>query len=660
MWSASPSDRVAATVLRGLELAVFERREDGLFRLWAGVPEWLETLLPEEADRDALDLTDVFPFLEFFLSEAEEAIATGSRAQSDIWTQHDRYNQDRHLRAMAIAADAKLLLAIQPATAEHQERTIALQASHDAQMQADRVERMRRELADLNEQLQARNEEVERATRAKSEFLAAMSHEIRTPMNAIIGMADLLQQTALNAEQKKYVTVFQAAGENLLTLINDILDLSKVESGKVELESVNFDVPELVSSVVEIAQVRAKAKGLAVTYNVAAQVPRSLVGDPSRLRQVLINLVGNSVKFTEKGGVEISIDTDVTSPEFGWLHFVVSDTGIGIPAQKIGTVFESFAQADSSTTRKYGGTGLGLSISRQLIGLMNGSIWVESEVGVGSKFHFTAQFAVGANELPSAPCRIPVPENRGQADRNMPVDSISPGLKILLADDSEDNRFLILSYLKGTECIIDTAENGRLAVEKFAAGNYDLVLMDVEMPEMDGYAAVRKIRHMERDRAVPTPVLALTAHAFAEAMTKSLDAGFTYHLTKPIRRSTLLEVIRRYTPSGAGESIPLPTLVLVDPSLEDVIPRFLDKRRQDVPKITEAVRVGDYETVRRLGHNLKGTGAGYGFHPISEFGAQIESAASVADAATICSKVEELARYLTSVQWVASDGSAEA
>jgi signal transduction histidine kinase/DNA-binding response OmpR family regulator len=656
--SASTSDGVLAeAVLNGLQLAVFERRDNGLFRVRGAVPKWLENLLPEQADTNALDVVDVFPFLELFVTEALEVVGTSDRAQSDIWTQQDRQQRDWHLRAVAMLVNDKVVLTIEPATAEYQERSLALQGSHDAQLQADRIERMRRQLADLNEQLKARNEEVERATRAKSEFLAAMSHEIRTPMNAIIGMADLLQQTSLTAEQKKYVTVFQAAGENLLTLINDILDLSKVESGKVELESMTFELKELMSNVVEIAQVRAKAKGLTVAHRIGTTVPGRLIGDPNRLRQVLVNLVGNSVKFTEKGGVEIGIDVDPDS-EPGRLHFVVSDTGIGIPADKLTTIFENFTQADSSTTRRYGGTGLGLSISRQLIELMKGHIWVESEVGVGSKFHFTVQLALSDNGLLSPPVG-PIHELRIHSSRGSPAEAMTPSLTILLADDSEDNRFLIASYLKGTELVVDTAENGRLAVEKFETGNYDLVLMDVEMPEMDGYAAVRKIRQIERNRRERIPILALTAHAFQKAITKSLEAGFTDHLTKPIRRATLLEAIRRYASTATKKTVSA-AVVAVDPSLKDVVPRFLDKRHQDVAKLTEAVRAGDYETVRRLGHNLKGTGAGYGFATISELGAQIEEAAKIEEAATIRVKVEELAQYLGCVQWIASDNPAEA
>src|SRR5450755_869541 len=392
MSSTSASDELIATaVLSALQLAILERREDGLFRARGVVPDWFREILPERTDTDALDLADVFPVLELFLAECDRSVTEGGRLQSDMWTERDRQGQNRHLQAVATEAGGKFLITIESPTHAQQERTMALQRAHDVQLQVERIERMRRQLAHLNEELKARNEEVERATRAKSDFLASMSHEIRTPMNAIIGMADLLQQTPLTAEQKKYVDVFQGAGENLLALINDILDLSKVEAGKIELEAVDFDLAEVVSTVVDIVQVRAKTKGLTVKQNIGPGVPTALIGDPNRLRQVLINLLGNSIKFTEKGGVEIAAEVDAASQEPGSLHFVITDTGIGIPADKLDTIFESFSQADSSTTRKYGGTGLGLSISRQLIALMQGRIWVESQVGVGAKFHFISK-----------------------------------------------------------------------------------------------------------------------------------------------------------------------------------------------------------------------------------------------------------------------------
>jgi len=661
---ASPSsfnDPIASGILAALNLAIFERRHDGLFRVVGPLPGWFEHLMPENGDAAALDLADNFPFLETFFAECATAPAGSTSVQSDIWTERDRSGEDRHMQAVALTGEGRFLLILESPAGAYHERSLALQRAHDTALQNERIERLSRELARLNEELKARNLEVERATRAKSDFLATMSHEIRTPMNAIIGMADLLHQTSLTADQRKYVEVFQRAGENLLNLINDILDLSKVESGKVELESVDFDLNAVVSKATEIIQVRAMAKGLSVRYKIAPNVPTGLTGDPGRLQQVLINLLGNSMKFTEKGGLEVTVEQDPESNQPGRLRFAVTDTGIGIPAEKVELIFENFTQADSSTTRKYGGTGLGLSISRQLVGLMHGRIWVTSEIGVGSTFYFTGAFSLQANPFPVRVTDAVRTAAKTQAPAAPPLE-IVPGLRILLADDSEDNRFLIESYLKGTGCSIDIAEHGGIAVEKFRMGSYDLILMDVEMPEVDGYTATRLIRQHEQASGAPaTPILALTAHAFQEAVNRSIAAGFTAHLTKPIRRSTLLEALRKYAPAETlAQSRPQRIHVTVDASLLDLVPNYLDKRRQDLPKFTEALAIEDYATIRRLGHNLKGTGAGYGFPVLTEIGAAIEDGAQANNGAAIRAKVEELARYLTEVEWSASGDLTEA
>jgi signal transduction histidine kinase/FixJ family two-component response regulator/HPt (histidine-containing phosphotransfer) domain-containing protein len=661
---ASPSafsDHIASGILVALHLAIFERRSDGLFRVLGPLPAWFEDLMPDGADAAAMDLADTFLFLGTFFSECGAAPPGSHSIQSDIWTERDRRGEDRHLQALAMTVDGRFLLILESPAGAYHERSLALQRAHDTALQNERIERLSRELARLNEELKARNLEVERATRAKSEFLAAMSHEIRTPMNAIIGMADLLYQTSLTPDQRKYVEVFQRAGENLLNLINDILDLSKVESGKVELESVDFDLAGVVSKATEIIQVRAMTKGLTVRYKIAPGVPTGLIGDPGRLQQVLLNLLGNSMKFTEQGGLEIAVELDPESNQPGHLRFAVSDTGIGIPADKLDLIFENFTQADSSTTRKYGGTGLGLSISRQFVALMHGRIWVTSEVGVGSTFYFTAAFGLQAN-----PFLTRTPQGAQIAGAPLAPLAATPeiahDLHILLADDSEDNRFLIQSYLKGTGCSIDIAENGRVAVDKFRPGVYDLILMDVEMPEMDGYTATRLIRqHEQATGACATPILALTAHAFQQAVNRSLEAGFTEHLTKPIRRSTLLDALSKYQPAPRPAAARAPRIhVTVDASLLDLVPNYLDKRRQDLPKFTEALAAEDYATIRRLGHNLKGTGAGYGFPVLTEIGAAIEDGAQANNGSVIRAKVEELARYLTEVEWSASGDLTEA
>ncbi len=383
------------------------------------------------------------------------------------------------------------------------------------------------------------------ATEAKSAFLATMSHEIRTPLNAIIGMAELLRESALSQDQADYVHRFGRAADHLMDLINAILDLSKIEAGELQLEQIPFNLHQLMATVRDLLAVSAETKQLGLDMRIRPDVPTIVIGDPTRLRQVLMNLVGNAIKFTEQGQVVVTVEAVADDR----VRLTVSDTGIGIPSDKLPFIFENFTQGDATTTRKFGGTRLGLSICKRLIGMMNGSLHVTSTVGQGSTFECTACLPRAVKTVPS------IPDSPVQP-RVEPV-SASPArpLRILVVDDLEDNRTIVMHYLKPEAYVVEMADNGRMALEKFQTGRYDLVLMDVQMPIMDGLQATRAMRHWERTQhRSPTPILALTAHALKEEAKKSLDAGCTAHLTKPIKKQALLRAIENYAMPGTEQA----------------------------------------------------------------------------------------------------------
>ncbi len=487
--------------------------------------------------------------------------------------------------------------------------------------------------------LQSAKASAESANQAKSEFLTTMSHEMRTPMNAILGMADLLSETPLGEEQRDYVHIFQKAGASLLDLINNILDLSKVESGHVELESTGFDLGALLKKIIEMMRSRAQTRGLQLSLEVLPGVPLGLIGDPNRLWQILINLVGNALKFTDQGSVTLHVEPDPTGIQ-GCLRFRVVDTGIGIAPEKKEMIFGRFTQADSSTTRKYGGTGLGLAISKGLVELMGGRIGCTSEVGQGSTFIVTVPFGI-RKEMETAepvePAAIALPPAECPSQKT--------ATRILIVEDSEYNVAVLKAYLKGNGFELDFAENGQIAVDKVISGRPHLVLMDLQMPVMGGLEATRVIRQWEvATQARPIPILALTAHAAGDGAGKSLEAGCTEHLTKPIKKTTLLEAIAR---NISGK-------IRITPSegLEDLVPGYLAKVRSDMKEILAAGDSRDCQLARRVGHQFKGEGESYGFPEITRTGAAVELAAIADDGAEIRSQILALSTYLDRVEIV--------
>jgi len=513
----------------------------------------------------------------------------------------------------------------------------------------------------LEEMVAARTTELEEArraaedaSRAKSAFVANVSHEIRTPMNAILGFTQALQRGNLGQKQRGQLQRISAAADHLLHIVNDVLDLSKIEAGKLVINDDTFSLGSVLDHVVSLIQDRVRSKGLRLSLDIDPAIPSSLRGDPVRLTQILLNYASNAVKFTERGSIDLVATRLASPPGELVVRFEVTDTGIGVDPSRAGKLFQYFQQADDSATRKHGGTGLGLAISRRLAEMMGGTVGVESELGVGSTFWFTAGFHETTARLPERMA----PEPRGAAGDDSWHDRLArdhAGARILVAEDNLVNQEVVRALLAGTGLSIHMADNGRIAVDLVRRGHYDLILMDMQMPEMDGLEAVRRIRELPNGSI---PIIALTANAYAEDRALCIEAGMDDHLGKPLSGAALYSTLAnwlgrlRSTSLGAVqpaqpdvypglESVAGLDLAMARELLEESFSRlpfflksYLDTHVGPMRQLSAHLEAGRFEEARRIVHSLKGSSAALGVASIQQAAARVERALGSTDQTT--------------------------
>ena len=518
------------------------------------------------------------------------------------------------------------------------------------------------------EELNKAKEDAELANLAKSAFLANPSHEIRTPMNAILGYAEMLLDPNQAVHERLHcVHTIRRNGEHLLAIINDILDISKIEAQKLTIEKLRCDLPMLVGEVINLTRPGAIKKGLKFEVEFDPIIPSHIDTDPLRTRQVLLNLIGNAIKFTEKGVVRLTVHREIAYFTHS-IRFEVRDTGIGMTPEQVSHLFEPFTQADVSTTRKFGGTGLGLTISRKLARLLGGDIEVTSDPGAGSTFAFTIDGGprmgvplinnLTADQLPT-----------GNEDALPATEETRLVGRVLLAEDGDDNRELIASHLRRAGLEVVIASTGKLAVEAARSQQFDLALMDMQMPELDGYGAARAMRMA----GMKMPIIALTAHAMPEDRVKCLAAGCTEYLSKPISRLHLIQALSRFLPSAipsaremtctpaptaaptpirqAAANISVRSTMQCESSLHELLVKFIARLPQRVANLHDLVRQQNFDELRRAVHQLKGAAGGYGFPQLTDAATRAEQKISPEAGLTeIQAEVEALANLVREIE----------
>lgn len=473
---------------------------------------------------------------------------------------------------------------------------------------------------------------------AKTSFLAKIGHEIRTPLNAILGSADLLAETSLTGNQAEYVRIFQRNSRRLVALINDFLDFSRIEAGAVRVDRVPFRVRQTIYDVVETFRGTAGSKGLSLQARIDPGVPEWQLGDGHRLQQVLMNLVSNAVKFTPAGQVEIRASV-AAGEDHPRLRFEVADTGPGIRAADRERIFAPFTQLKDPGAPAQG-SGLGLTICRELVQLMDGSIGMLSDEGLGSTFYFELRL-----EQAGPPGAVAADSNLGE---RVHLSAPDRPLRILIAEDAADNRLLLQAYLKNQPLILRFAENGQEVIDALENGAvFDLILMDLDMPLVDGYSAARWVRAWQAKQGVaPTPMVALSAHAIHETVRGSLDAGCVAHVSKPVDRRTLLDAIARFALPAAARRRFEADPRFVSPEVAALVPKYLASQSRQIDQARSQLAQHDFDSIRRFGHNLKGTGRGYGFPEMENLGGELERAAQETSAASIADSLEALRRFV--------------